>query len=344
MTATSHTELLGVPSATKINDGSVLPDTRTKAMVMLDDPQQAVTCSALPNCGVGLMSLDFIITSIIKVHPLALKHYRALEDEVTVKQIEQLTSPYLHKEDYYTLSLAGSIATVAAAFHPKDVFVQMSHLTMVEWTKMIGGDQFERVEGNPTFGIRGASRYLSAQFKSAFEMECEAIKFVRDGMGFTNVKLVVPSCITSREADQVIKLMASYGLNRGDKGLEIHTTIETPYNALMASRFARHVDGFLICPPRLARLMLGAEANSYEDALSSNDAIARLISRSVREAKREGIRVGLMYEGYSSHPELLTVLIDQGIDSISFYPSDLAEGIKAIEKAENRFTHTKAYY
>jgi len=344
MTSNSHTDFIASSTGTKMIDQSGLPGLRTKIMLTLDDPQQASMCSSLPNNGVGLMSLDFIITRNIRVHPLALKHYHALEDTDTAKQIEQLTHPYLNKEDYFILNLAGSIAALAAAFHPKDVFVQMSHLTTIEWRSMIGGDQFERTESNPMIGLRGAARYLNPQFRAAFEMECEALKLVREEMGFANVKLVVPFCRTSREADRVVKLMAKHGLLRGDKGLEIFITVETPCNAMIASRFAKHVDGFLICPLNLSKLLLGAEDNLQEIVPMGDDPISQLIRRSVHEAKREGIQVGLMYEGCSNYPGLMSMLVDHGIDSITFCPNDIVDGIRSVAKAENRFTHTKAYY
>jgi pyruvate, water dikinase len=289
MTANSHTDFIGTSTGTKMIEHSGLPGMKTKVMMTLDNPQLAADYSFLPNDGVGLISLDFIITRNIRAHPLALKHYHALADTNTAKQIEQLTHPYLNKEDYFILNLAVSIAAVAAAFHPKDVFVQMSRLTTVEWRNMIGGNQFERIESNPMIGLRGAARYLNPQFRAAFEMECEAIKLVREEMGFANVKLVVPFCRTSREADRVVKLMANHGLLRGDKGLEIFITVETPCNAMMASRFAKHVDGFLICPLNLSKLLLGAEDNLQEVVAMGADPVSQLIRRSVHEAKREGI-------------------------------------------------------
>ena len=343
MTANSPTDFIETPTGTKMIDQSGLPGLKTRVMLTLDDPEQALTYSSLPNDGVGFMPLDFIITRNIGLHPLALKHYHALEDTVAAKQIEKLTHPYLNKEDYFILNVAGSIAATAAAFHPKDVLVQMSHLTTVEWRGLLGGDQFERPESNPMIGLRGASRYLNPQFRAAFEMECEAIKLVREEMGFTNVKPVVPFCRTSREADQVIKLMADHGLHRGTKGLEIYITVETPCNAIMASRFARHVDGFLICPLTLSKLLLGAEDN-LEVASLGDDALNQLIRRCMHEAKREGIQVGLIYEGCRNHSGLISMLVDHGIDSISFHPNDIVDGIRSVAKAENRFTHTKAYY
>lgn len=331
-------------SVTKTVDRSGLGNLQTKVKLRIDDPQFALSYASLPNDGVGLMPVDFIIRNIIKTHPLALRHFSALEDSNAAKQIEQLTGLCLNKEDYFILNLAGSIGVVATAFHPKDVFVQLSHLTTIEWSKLIGGSQFEPPEDNPIIGLRGASRYLDPRFRAAFELECEAIRVVREEMGLTNVKVVVPFCRTSREADQVIALMAKHGLRRGDKGLEVFVTVETPCNAVMASRFARHVDGFLICPVNLSRLMLGGEEYLPGGSDMCSDSLSRLISRTIHEAKREEIHVGLMFEGCSDHAELIPTLVDQGIDSISFYPDDITEGLRSIAKAENRFTHTKAYY
>ncbi|HNP94029.1 MAG TPA: hypothetical protein PKJ63_00325 [Cyclobacteriaceae bacterium] len=318
--------------------------TRTKPMIIIDDPQQAVVCASHSNDGIALVPLDHIIIDLIQVHPLALKHFDALEDPVVSTKIAELTHPFLNKKDYFILNLARSIATVAAAFEPKDLFVQLSHLTTAEWRGLIGGEQFESIENNPLIGLRGAMRCVDPEFRPAFDMECEAIKIVREEMGFSNIKLVIPFCRTGKEADQVVRMMNKHGMYRGCRGFEIFMTVETPCNAIMASRFAKHVDGFLICPVNLSRLMLGSEENLLHTTTVIEDPVIRLITRTLHEAKRAGIKVGLKFEGCGKHPDLMPMLVDQGIDFIAFCADNITEGIRLVAQAENRFTHTKAYY
>lgn len=318
-------------------DISSIPKTKTKTMLILAHPDEAFTYSLLPNDGVGLMRMEFIISNSIGIHPMALKHFDTVTDLAVKKKIEESTIQFANKEDYFVQKLAEATAKMAAAFYPKDVIVRMSDFKSNEYANLIGGSQFEPEEENPMIGFRGASRYYHPLYRDAFEMECKAMKIVRDEMGFTNVKLMIPFCRTVSEAEKVIAVMNDCGLNRGENGLEVYVMVEIPSNALQAEEFAKHFDGFSIGSNDLTQLTLGADRDSelLTDIFSPFDpAVMQLIEMTLAKAKITKTHTGLCGQAPSDYPEYAGFLVKNGIDSISFNPDALIQGIKNIAEAE----------
>ncbi|MDO9184793.1 MAG: phosphoenolpyruvate synthase [Bacteroidia bacterium] len=323
----------------KITDISHIEMPDTKAMLILGHPEQAFKYSFLPNDGVGLMRMEFIINNAIGIHPMALHHFEKLADPKVKELIEKRTHAYPDKKDYFIHRLAEATAVIAAAFYPKDVIVRMSDFKSNEYANLIGGKQFEPNEENPMIGFRGASRYYHPLYKEGFEMECKAMKLVREEMGFTNVKLMIPFCRTVDEAQKVSNLMKEYGLERGENSLELYMMVEIPSNALLAEEFAKHFDGFSIGSNDLTQLTLGADRDSslLSDIFSPFDpAVMQLIQMSIEKAKAAGIKIGLCGQAPSDYSEYAKFLVECGIDSISFNPDALLKGIENIVKAENK--------
>jgi pyruvate,water dikinase len=322
-------------------DTSEIQMPQTQIMLILAHPDKAFRYSRLPNSGVGLMRMEFIINNVIRIHPMALNHFDKLADEGVKSEIEELTHHYADKKDYFIHKLAQATATIAAAFFPKDVIVRMSDFKSNEYANLLGGKSFEPEEQNPMIGFRGASRYYHRLYKDAFEMECQAMKMVRDDMGFVNVKLMLPFVRTVTEATNVINLMKGQGLVRGDNGLQLYMMIEIPSNALLAEEFAKHFDGFSIGSNDLTQLTLGADRDSelLSEIFSPFDpAVMRLIRMSIEKAKAAGIKIGLCGQAPSDYPEYSRFLVECGIDSISFNPDALLSGINNICVAEEKIT------
>ncbi len=318
-------------------DLSHLKKTHTKTMLILAHPEKAFTYSFLPNDGVGLMRMEFIISNAISVHPMALKHFEKITDEKVRKRIEWLTRGYTDKSQYFIERLAEATATIAAAFYPKDVIVRMSDFKSNEYANLVGGKSFEPHEENPMIGLRGASRYYNPLYRDAFELECKAMKMVREEMGFNNIKLMVPFCRTLSEADKVLETMKEFGLERKINGLEIYVMIEIPSNALLAEKFAKRFDGFSIGSNDLTQLTLGADRDSefLSDIFSPfDDAVMQLIEMTLKKAKQSGIKTGLCGQAPSDYPEYARFLVENGINSISFNPDALIKGIENILEAE----------
>lgn len=312
-----------------------LPETET--MFILADPDKAFRLSFLPNNGVGLMRMEFAINKSIQVHPMALVKYDELTDEKARQTIAELTEGYDRKEDFFIDQLSQAVATVAAAFYPKDVIVRMSDFKSNEYANLIGGRQFEPEEENPMLGFRGASRYYSPLYKDGFKLECEAMKVVRDDMGLTNIKLMIPFCRTVEEGQKVVDIMAEYGLVRGKNNLEIYTMVEIPSNVILANEFAEVFDGFSIGSNDLTQLTLGLDRDSsLVNPLfnEKNDAVKKMISMVIHSANETGTKIGLCGQAPSDFPEFAEFLVEQGINSISFNPDALIKGIKNIHKAE----------
>jgi len=325
---------------------SQLPMPETKPMFILADPDRAFELSNYPNQGVGLLRLEFAISNSIRIHPLALIEPEKITDEKTKKEIKELTRNYPTGKEYFVNKLVEAISTVAAAFYPKDVIVRMSDFKSNEYANLIGGKYFEPHEENPMIGLRGASRYYSDFYRKGFALECEAMKKVRDEMGMTNVKLMIPFCRTIEEGKKVIAEMAKNGLTqkavpagRQENGLEIYVMIEIPSNVLLADEFAKLFDGFSIGSNDLTQLTLGLDRDS---ALVSylfneeNPAVKGLIKETIHAAKRNNIKVGLCGQAPSDIPAFAKFLVEEGIDSISFNPDALIKGIENIVKAEKR--------
>ncbi len=321
----------------KIIDISSVPKTKTKVMLILAHPDEAFGYSQLPNDGVGLMRMEFIISNCIGIHPMALKHFDKLSDSKVKARIESITKLFTNKEEFFIQKLAESTAKIAAAFYPKEVIVRMSDFKSNEYANLLGGEQFEPNEENPMIGFRGASRYYHPKYKDAFEMECKAMKIVREEMGFTNVKLMIPFCRTISEAEKVIDLMHTFGLKRKDNGLELYVMIEIPSNALLAEEFAKHFDGFSIGSNDLTQLTLGADRDSelLNDIFSPFDpAVMQLIEMTLTKSKITKTHTGLCGQAPSDYPAYAKFLVNNGINSISFNPDALLKGIENIAEAE----------
>ncbi|HEU4634194.1 MAG TPA: phosphoenolpyruvate synthase, partial [Flavisolibacter sp.] len=306
----------------------------TEVLLIAGDPDQAFKLSFYPNDGVGLMRVEFIINHFIQVHPMALVKFNQIEDEAVKKQIEELTHHYPDKGRYFVEKLAQGIATIAAAFYPKDVIVRMSDFKTNEYANLIGGSAFEPKEENPMLGFRGASRYYNDLYKEGFALECAAVKMVRENMGLENIKVMIPFCRTVEEAKKVIQVMEQNGLDRKkDVSLQIYMMAEIPSNVLLAEKFAALFDGFSIGSNDLTQLTLGIDRDSaIISSLFSeqNEAAQSMIAMMIEKAKTMGTKIGLCGQAPSDDPEFAQFLVQKGIDSISFSPDALVKGIENI--------------
>ncbi|MFJ6535126.1 phosphoenolpyruvate synthase [Paenarthrobacter sp. NPDC091711] len=311
-----------------------MPEAPVKIMMNVGTPEQAFSFSRLPNHGVGLARLEFIINRQIGVHPNALLAVAgeierpAALDDYTVRQIQEKTAAYDGPRDYYVRRLAEGIGAIAAAFAPEPVIIRLSDFKSNEYANLIGGPAFEPEEENPMIGYRGASRYLSASFRQAFELECEALKYVRNEMGLSNIKLMVPFVRTLDEARGVIELLAANGLRRGEDGLEIVMMCELPANALLADEFLEYFDGFSIGSNDLTQLTLGLDRDSAlvaEGFDERNPAVTKLLEMAITACRAKGRYVGICGQGPSDHPDFAEWLLGQGISSISLNPDAVTE-------------------
>lgn len=310
---------------------------RTKAMLILGDPDRAYQLAQLPGEGIGLMRLEFVINNAIRIHPVALAKWNEVPEGPAKEEIRILTEGYADKSSYFVDKLAGAVATIAAAFYPREVIVRMSDFKSNEYANLLGGRQFEPVEENPMLGFRGASRYYHPLYREGFRLECLAMLKVRDQMGLTNVKLMIPFCRTVEEAAKVEAEMAANGLRRGENGLELYVMVEIPSNVLLLAEFAKHFDGFSIGSNDLTQLTLGLDRDSALVSplfSESNPAVKELISRAIREAKKSGRKIGLCGQAPSDDPEFARFLVQEGIDSISFNPDALYKGMANMVAAE----------
>lgn len=320
---------------------------RTAPMMILGDPEKAFGLSFYPNKGVGLMRLEFIINNAIRIHPMALVKFEELRDLSVKAEIEKLTAGYPDKTIYFTDKLAQAVALIAAAFYPKDVIVRMSDFKTNEYANLIGGKQFEPEEENPMIGFRGASRYYHERYRDGFLLECAAMKVVREEMGLTNVKLMIPFCRTVEEGKKVLEIMEQAGLKRGENGLEVYVMAEIPSNVILAKEFSEIFDGFSIGSNDLTQLTLGLDRDSaiISDIFDENNpAVKQMIASVIRSARENKVKIGLCGQAPSDHPAFAAFLIEQGIDSIAFNPDALLKGIEnmlAAEKGQQNDEHTK---
>ncbi|MDD3013353.1 MAG: phosphoenolpyruvate synthase [Candidatus Gastranaerophilales bacterium] len=317
---------------------------KTQVMLILGDPDQAFNLSFLPNRGVGLMRLEFVINNAIRIHPMALVKFDQLKDQEAKQQIENMTFGYTNKEDYFVDKLSQAVATIAAAFYPNDVIVRMSDFKTNEYANLIGGKEFEPPEDNPMLGFRGASRYYNSRYKEGFNLECKAMKIVREDMGLTNVKLMIPFCRTVEEAKKVIETMEEFGLKRSENDLELYMMVEIPSNVILADEFAKYFDGFSIGSNDLTQLTLGIDRDS--EIVSSlfnenDDAAKKLITMAIKKANETHTKIGLCGQAPSDYPEFAQFLVEQGINSISFNSDALINGINNINEAETKFKKAK---
>jgi pyruvate,water dikinase len=281
----------------------------------------------LPNAGVGLARLEFIINNQIGIHPKALLELHRLDEPLRSK-INDVVAAYQTPRDFFVSRVAEGVATIAAAFAPNPVIVRMSDFKSNEYASLLGGDRYEPHEENPMIGYRGAARYLSTDFADCFAMECEALRYVRDDMGLTNVKIMIPFVRTLGEAEGVIQLLSEHGLRRGDNGLEVIMMCELPSNAVLADAFLDHFDGFSIGSNDLTQLTLGLDRDSGLVAAAFDErdpAVKSLISAAIKACKARGKYVGICGQGPSDHPDLAKWLLDQGIDSISLNPDTVVD-------------------
>lgn len=312
---------------------------KTEAKLILADPDSAFQLSSYPNNGVGLLRMEFIITHHVKVHPMALVKFDDIKDNSVKKVIEKITKTYTDKKDYFVDKLSQGIATIAAAFYPKEVIVRLSDFKTNEYANLIGGKDFEPHEENPMLGFRGASRYYNELYKAGFALECKAIKKVHQNMGLTNLKVMVPFCRTLEEGKKVIAVMAENGLKQGDNGLEVYTMVEIPSNVILAEQFAEIFDGFSIGSNDLTQLTLGIDRDSelmmnlFDE---NNEAAKQMVRMAIQSAKKTHTKIGLCGQAPSDYPEFAAFLVNEGIDSISFNPDALLQGIENINKAEQQ--------
>lgn len=312
---------------------------RTKVMMNVGNPEQAFKLSLLPNDGVGLAREEFIISGSIQIHPLALTRFDSLPKGSVKDKIEELTHSYACKPDFFVDRLAEGVAQIAAAFYPKDVIVRLSDFKTNEYAGLLGGEAFEPKEENPMIGFRGASRYYDERYREGFLLECRAHKKVREEMGLTNVKLMVPFCRTVAEAKKVLAVMEQAGLKRGENGLEVYVMCEIPANVVLTEEFAEVFDGFSIGSNDLTQLTLGLDRDSEIVAHlfdERNAAVMKLIEDVIRRAKACGRKIGICGQAPSDYPEFARFLVKCGIDSISLNPDTVLKTTAAILATEKQ--------
>ena len=304
-----------------------MPDLAMKVMMNVGNPERAFAFSRLPNAGVGLARLEFIINRMIGVHPKALINYQQQDADIKAS-IDQVIAGYSSPTEFYIAKLTEGIATLACAFAPEKVIVRMSDFKSNEYANLIGGRRYEPHEENPMIGFRGASRYISEDFRDCFALEVEALKRVRNSMGFTNIEVMIPFVRTLEEAKAVTELLAAHGLKRGDNGLRLIMMCELPSNALLAKEFLQYFDGFSIGSNDLTQLTLGLDRDSGLIAHlfdERNPAIKQLLSMAIRACKAEGKYVGICGQGPSDHDDFAAWLMEEGIDSVSLNPDTVVE-------------------
>ncbi|MBV8250505.1 MAG: phosphoenolpyruvate synthase, partial [Comamonas sp.] len=304
-----------------------MPAIKTKIMMNVGNPQLAFDFAQLPNEGVGLARLEFIINNNIGVHPKAILDYPAVDADLK-KAVESVARGHASPRAFYVDKVAEGVATIAAAFWPKPVIVRMSDFKSNEYRKLIGGSRYEPEEENPMLGFRGAARYISEDFGEAFRMECEALRRVREDMGLTNVKIMIPFVRTLGQAKRVTELLAENGLKRGENGLQFIMMCEVPSNAILAEDFLEYFDGFSVGSNDLTQLTLGLDRDSGLELLAADfderdPAVKKLLSRAIKACRDQGKYVGICGQGPSDHPDFAKWLADEGISSISLNPDSV---------------------
>ncbi|MEA2058996.1 MAG: phosphoenolpyruvate synthase [Thermodesulfobacteriota bacterium] len=314
---------------------------KTKIMMNLGNPEKAFSLSRIPNDGVGLARMEFIINSYIKIHPMALIHLEKVEDKGEVAEIEKLTFGYENKTDYFVEKLAQGVGTIAASFYPKPVIVRMSDFKTNEYASLIGGRYFEPREENPMIGFRGASRYYDPRYREGFALECRAMKQVRDDMGLTNLVIMIPFCRRIREAKKVLEEMAKNGLHRGEKGLKVYVMCEIPNNILRVDEFSRLFDGFSIGSNDLTQLTLGVDRDSEliaHDFDERDPGVMRFITMAIEGTRQNNRHCGICGQAPSDYPEFAEFLVKKGIDSISLTPDSMMKTTLKIIELEDMMT------
>ncbi|MBU3710060.1 MAG: phosphoenolpyruvate synthase, partial [Burkholderiaceae bacterium] len=313
---------------TEISGGD-LPEIPVKIMMNVGNPQLAFDFAQLPNNGVGLARLEFIINNNIGVHPKAILEYPNVDPDLK-KAVESVARGHASPKAFYVDKLAEGVATIAAAFWPRPVIVRLSDFKSNEYKKLIGGSRYEPDEENPMLGFRGAARYLAPDFAEAFELECRAMKRVRDEMGLTNVEIMVPFVRTLGQAEKVVNLLAKHGLKRGDNGLKLIMMCEIPSNAILAEQFLEFFDGFSVGSNDLTQLTLGLDRDSGMELLAADfderdPAVRALLSKAIQTCLAKGKYVGICGQGPSDHPDFAEWLMKEGISSISLNPDSVVD-------------------
>ncbi|MGB1254264.1 MAG: phosphoenolpyruvate synthase [Thiolinea sp.] len=308
-------------------DTGKLPELPVKIMMNVGNPSRAFAFSRLPNAGIGLARLEFIINNMIGIHPKALMEFDQLPNELR-DAIAGRIAGYADPVSFYVEKLTEGIATLAAAFHPGSVIVRMSDFKSNEYANLIGGERYEPHEENPMIGYRGVSRYLSESFRSCFELECQALRKVRNDMGLTNIEIMIPFCRTLEEAQQVTDLLAENGIKRGENGLKLIMMCEIPSNALLAEEFLEYFDGFSIGSNDMTQLSMGLDRDSELIAHlfdERNPAVKKLLSMAISACKKQNKYIGICGQGPSDYPDFAAWLLEQGISSISLNPDTVID-------------------
>jgi pyruvate,water dikinase len=316
-----------IPFEVQTSKVDEMPDLPIKVMMNVGNPDRAFDFARLPHAGIGLARLEFIINRMIGVHPKALINYDTQSADLK-EEIDELIAGYESPTEFYINKIKEGVATLASAFYPEKVIVRMSDFKSNEYANLVGGEQYEPEEENPMLGYRGASRYISEDFRDCFALECEAIKRVRNEMGLTNVEVMIPFVRTVEEARQVSELLTEQGLERGVNGLRHIMMCELPSNAILAEQFLQYFDGFSIGSNDLTQLTLGLDRDSGLIAHlfdERNEAIKALLSMAIRTCKEQGKYVGICGQGPSDHEDFADWLVKEGIDTVSLNPDTVLE-------------------
>ncbi len=311
----------------EVIDLAEMPTLPFKISMNIGNPERAFAFRNLPHAGVGLARLEFIINNTIGVHPRAILEYDTMPQTLQNK-IKQVTAGYSNPVEFFVHKLAEGVSTITAAFAPQPVIVRLSDFKSNEYANMLGGETFEPREENPMLGFRGASRYLDSKFRACFDLECRALKFVRDDMGLTNLWVMVPFVRTLDEAEQTTTLLAANGLIRGENGLKVIMMCEVPSNAILAPQFLQYFDGFSIGSNDLTQLTLGLDRDSaaISHLFDERDpAVKALLLQAITACRDAGKYVGICGQGPSDYPDLAQWLMEQGIDSISLNPDTVVD-------------------
>jgi len=315
-------------------DDGKLSEPPVKIMMNIGSPDMAFTFAQIPNHGVGLARLEFVINNMIGIHPKAIINYKAMPTDIQ-KLIDHRAKGYKNPKQFYIDKISEGVATIAAAFYPNPVIVRTSDFKSNEYKKLVAGDIYEPEEENPMIGFRGAARYISEEFKDCFELECIAMKKVREEMGLTNIELMVPFVRTLSEAKSVVQIMSDFGLKRGENGLRIIMMCEVPSNAILADEFMEYFDGFSIGSNDLTQLSLGIDRDSgiLADGFDERDpAVLRLIELAIASAKKNNKYIGICGQGPSDHPDFADWLVKQGVSSLSLNPDTVINTWKQLSK------------
>jgi pyruvate,water dikinase len=327
-----------LPFEHKTIELSHMPEIPVKIMMNVGNPDRAFAFAATPNAGIGLARLEFIINNMIGIHPKALLEFDGLPADLRARIAPRIAA-YESPREFYVAKLAEGVATLGAAFSPNPVIVRMSDFKSNEYANLTGGAGYEPDEENPMIGFRGAGRYVAESFQECFEMECDALKRVRNDMGLTNVEIMVPFVRTLKQARAVVEALEKQGLKRGENGLRLIMMCEIPSNAVLAERFLEYFDGFSIGSNDMTQLTLGLDRDSAlvaEDFDERDPAVLKMLSMAIDACRKENKYVGICGQGPSDHPDLAEWLLEHGISSISLNPDTVIDTWLYLDGKANR--------